>query len=107
MHKLWRAGVISTAFLALAACDNGAKQPTAPVSPPVRTACTTPEEAGHKMADITKKLAEALTAKRITEDDYRGYNATLGTGLRAWSEHQDLKGYCAALDKVVTDAALP
>lgn len=69
-------------------------------------ACTTPEQAGQKATDLTTKLAEAVTAKRMSEDDYRVHNATLRAGLRAWGEKRDLKAYCAALDKVVSDAAL-
>ena len=110
MQTLWRTGAILTLFLGLilglGACGDSGKTPATPPSPPIRMACTTPEEAGHKAEDVTKRLAEALTAKRISEDDFRGYNATIGVGMRAWSEKQDLKGYCAALAKVVSDAGL-
>ena len=106
MRNVWVLAAISAVFLGVAGCgDNGTKPPTPP-SPPIHMACTTPEQAGQKAADVTKKLAEAVTAKRISQDDYNAHNATIGTGLRAWSEKQDLKAYCAALDKVVTDAAL-
>ena len=106
MRNVWRAGAISTCLLGLAACDNSANKPATPPSPPIHMACVTPEQAAQKAADITRKLAEAVTAKRISEDDYRAHNVTFGAGLRAWSEKQDLKAYCAALDKVVKDAAL-
>jgi hypothetical protein len=106
MQTLWRTGAILTLFLALAACGDSGKKPATPPSAPVRMACTTPEEAGHKAEDVTKKLTEALDAKRISYADYQGYNATLGVGRTAWSEKHDLKGYCDALAKVISDAGL-
>ena len=106
MQTFCRIGAILTVLLVLAGCGDSAKKPAMPPSPPIRMVCTTPEQAGHKAEDVTKKLAEALSSKRISEDDYRGYNATLGMGMRAWSESHDLKAYCAALEKVVGDAAL-
>ena len=106
MQTVYRIGAILTVLLGLAACGDSAKKPAMPPSLPIRMACTTPEQAGHKAEDVTKKLAAALSSKRISEDDYRGYNATVGTGMRAWSESHDLKAYCAALEKVVADAAL-
>jgi hypothetical protein len=106
MRLAGRAALISIVLLGLVACDNSSNKPSAPQSPPVSMACTTPEQAGKKAQDITRKLGEALSAKRITEDDFRGYAATLGMGLQAWGERQDLKAYCAALDKVVNDAGL-
>ena len=99
-------GAISVGLLGLGACNDSTNKPATPPSPAIRMACTTPEQAAQKAADVTCKLSEALTAKRISEDDYRAYNATFGAGLRAWSEKQDLKAYCGALDKVVSDAAL-
>ena len=106
MQTVWRTGLILSVCLGLVACGDSAKKPATPPSPPIHMVCTTPTQAGQKAQDVTKKLAEALTAKRINEDDFRGYNATLGVGMRAWSEKQDLKAYCAALEKVVTDAGL-
>ncbi|MBI1213809.1 MAG: hypothetical protein GC190_20300 [Alphaproteobacteria bacterium] len=106
MQRLKPAALVLTALVVLAACDNGGNKASTPPSPPVSMACTTPAEAGKKAQDITRKLGEALSAKRISDDDFRAYTATLGTGLQAWSERQDLKGYCAALDKVVNDAGL-
>jgi hypothetical protein len=103
MQKVWRAALISSVLLGIAACDN---KPATPPSPPIHMACTTPAQAGQKAQEITRKLGEAVTAKRISDDDYRAYNATLSTGLQAWGEKQDLKAYCAALDKVVSDAGL-
>lgn len=105
MRRVWALGCSAALFLA--ACDNSTPQkPATPPSAPVRMACATPEQAGLKAADVTRKLSEAATAKRITEDEYRAFNAAMGEGLRAWAEKQDLKGYCAALDKIVTDAGL-
>ena len=107
MRNAWVVGAILAAGLGLTACDDSSKKPPAPPpSPPIRMACTTPEQAAQKLTDITKKLAAAVTAKQISEDDYRAHNATIGVGLRAWSEKHDIKAYCAALDKVVSDAAL-
>lgn len=107
MQMVRRAALLSTALLGLAACDNGSnKPPGPPASPAISMACTTPVEAGKKAQDITRKLGEALTAKRITDDDYRALNVTLGSGYQAWSERQDLKAYCAALEKVVNDGGL-
>ena len=106
MQNVWRAGAFSIVLLSLAGCDNSANKPATPPSPPIHVACTTPEQAGQKAKDITQKLGEAATAKRINDDDYRAYNTTLGMGYQAWSEKQDLKAYCAALDKVVNDAGL-
>lgn len=104
MAKWLRTGSILL-FLGLAGCGDSSK-PAALPSPPVHMACTTPDEAGLKAGDVTRKLAEALDAKRITYDDYRGFDATLGVGRRAWAEKQDLKAYCASLEKVVNDAGL-
>lgn len=105
MQKVSRAAVILTVLVGLAACDNSSNKPP-PASPPVSMACTTPAEAGKKAQDITRKLGEALSAKQISDDDYRALNLTLGSGFQAWSERQDLKAYCAALDKVVHDGGL-
>ena len=106
MKHVWRAAAISAAVFGLAACDNGAKKPTAPAVSPIQMSCANPQEAGIKARDITRRLSEELTAKRISDEDYRGYVATLNSGYNAWGERQDLKGYCAALQKVVSDAAL-
>lgn len=99
--------VLIAACLAMAACDNSQpKQPAAGQSPPVRTACTTPEQAGLKAQDITHKLVEARKQGKITPDQYVVFNNTMSDGFRAWAERQDLKAYCAALNRVVTDAGL-
>lgn len=100
-------GLILLAFLMMAGCGDGTP-PTksAGASPPVRTACTTPEQAGLKAASVTRKLVEAKKTGKITQDQYDAYNNTMGQGLRAWSERDDLVAYCAALNRIVTDAAL-
>ena len=95
--------MISTALIALAACDN---KPAAPPSTPIHMSCMNPQEAGQKAREITIRLGEEVTAKRISNDDYRAYVATLNVGYEAWGERQDLKAYCAALEKVVRDARL-
>jgi hypothetical protein len=104
MRQLIRPGAILL-FLGVAACGDSSK-PAPPPSAPIRMACTTPQEAGMKALDVTRKLTEALDAKRITADEFRAFDATLGVGRRAWSERQDLKAYCGSLEKVVQDAKL-
>jgi len=97
------------AILALAACGESTpsnQQKAAGASPALRTACTTPEQAGLKAGDVTRKLVEAKKTGKITQDEYDAYNTTLGQGLQAWSERQDLVAYCGALDRIVKDADL-
>jgi hypothetical protein len=103
---IYRALTILCLTLTVASCGESSNKPAAPASPPIHMACTTPEQAGLKAADITRKLVEQKKAGTITQDEYAGYNNTLGQGLRAWAERQDLKAYCAALDRVVKDAGL-
>lgn len=94
-------------LLALAGCgDSSPPKKSAGASPPVRTACTTPEQAGLKAGDVTRKLVEAKKTGKITQDQYDGFNNTMGQGLRAWSERNDLAAYCNALNRIVADAAL-
>ena len=93
------------AFLALTACGESAPQQKAG-SPPLRIACTTPEQAGLKAGDITRKLVEVKKTGTITQDQYDAYNRTMGEGLQAWSERQDLAAYCGALNEIVTGAGL-
>lgn len=96
------------ALFALAACGESGpqNQKAAGASPPLRIACTTPEQAGLKAGDITRKLVEAKKSGKITQDQYDAYNTTMGQGLQAWSERQDLVAYCGALNRIVTDAGL-
>jgi hypothetical protein len=94
------------AFLVLAACGESAPKNAAGAGPPLRTACTTPEQAGLKATDVTRKLVEAKKAGKISQDEYDAYNATMGQGLQAWSERQDLTAYCGALDQIVKGAGL-
>ena len=94
------------AMLALVACGESAPQKAAGTSPAVRTACTTPEQAGLKAGDVTRKLVEIKKAGKITQDEYDAYNLTMGQGLQAWSERQDLVAYCGALDRIVKGAGL-
>lgn len=94
------------ALTALAACGDASKKQNAGTSPPVRVACTTPEQAGLKAADITSRLVDQKKAGTISPEQYAALNNTLSQGLQAWSDHQDLKAYCAALDRVVQDAGL-
>jgi len=101
-----RTALAAIPLLCLAACGESAPQPSAGASPPIRTACTTPEQAGAKAQDITHKLVEARKTGTITQDQYVAFNTTMGNGFRAWAERQDLKAYCAALDRVQKDANL-
>jgi hypothetical protein len=101
--------LLLAAFAALTACGENTpeqKQQSAGASPPIRLACTTPEQAGAKAQDVTRKLLEARKQGAITQDEYVAFNMTMSGGLRAWAEQQDLKSYCAALDRIVTDAQL-
>ena len=93
------------AVLSLAACGDSSKTSTSK-TPPVRVACTTPEQAGNKAADITRKLVEAKKQGTITQDQYIAFNNIMSSGFRAWAERQDLKTYCATLDRLVKDASL-
>lgn len=93
--------------LALAGCgDSGKPKQSAGSSKPVRMACRTIDEAAMKAQDITRKLAEGRKQGTITQDEYIGYTNTVSDGLSAWAERQDLRAYCAALQRVVTDANL-
>ena len=97
------------ACLALAACGESTpqgRQKSAGASPPMHLACTTPDQAGLKARDVTHKLVEAKKTGKITPDQYNAFNATMGQGLNAWSERQDLVAYCGALDRIVKDAGL-
>jgi len=94
-------------LLILTACgESTPPQGSSGTSPPMRTACTTPEQAGAKAQDITHKLVEGRKTGTITQDQYVAFNTTMSNALLAWSEKQDLKAYCAALDRIATDANL-
>jgi hypothetical protein len=101
-----RTAFVILALFALAACGDSTPKQSAGASKPVRMACRTIDEAGMKAQDIQRKLAEARKQGTITQDEYVAYNNTVGEGLRAWAERQDLRAYCAALQRVVTDASL-
>jgi hypothetical protein len=96
--------VLSVAF---AACgDSGKPKQSAGSSKPVRMACRTIDEAAMKAQDVTRKLAEGRKQGTITQDEFIAYTNTVSDGLGAWAQRQDLKAYCAALQRVVTDAGL-
>jgi Tfp pilus assembly protein PilP len=101
---MMRHAPILIAALALAACGDSAPKQTAGSSKPVRMACRTIDEAAMKAQDITRKLAEGRKQGTITQDEYIAYTHTVSDGLSAWAERQDLRAYCAALQRVVTDA---
>lgn len=102
-----RPSLVALALLSLAACgDSTPKKQSAGASAPIRMACTTPQQAGLKAQDITRKLSEARKQGTITQDEYIAFNNTMSGGLRAWSERQDLKAYCATLERIVQDADL-
>jgi hypothetical protein len=99
--------LLAALCLALAGCgDSGKPKQSAGTSKPVRMACRTIDEAAMKAQDITRKLAEGRKQGTITQDEYIAYTNTVSDGLSAWAERQDLRGYCAALQRVVTDAGL-
>lgn len=95
--------VLVLALTILAACGEQAPKQS---SPTVRLACTTPEQAGAKAQDITHKLVEARKAGKITPEEYAALNNTMSNGFRDWADRQDLKAYCATLDRVMKDAGL-
>jgi hypothetical protein len=104
-----RLATIAVALLPLvvAACgESPPQQASSGASPPIRTACTTPEQAGAKAQDITRKLVEARKTGAITQDEYAAFNTAMSNTLAGWSEKQDLKAYCAALERIATDAEL-
>lgn len=96
---------VAVSLLALASCGESTPK-TAGAKPPVRLACATPEQAGLKAQDITGKLVEARKQGKITPDEYAALNDTMSNGFRDWAERQDLKAYCATLDRIVKDAGL-
>jgi hypothetical protein len=106
MRDMIRFALSILALLALAACGDSKPQQSAGTSKPIRVACRTIDEAGQKAQDIQRKLAEARKAGTINQDEYVAYNDTVGEGLSAWAERQDLRAYCAALQRVVTDSGL-
>jgi hypothetical protein len=102
-----RPGIAALALLTLTACgDSTPPKQSAGASPPIRMACTTPEQAGLKAHDVARKLSEGRKQGTITQDEYVAFNNTMSGGLRAWSERQDLRAYCATLDRIVRDANL-
>ncbi|MFM9864721.1 MAG: hypothetical protein ACKVRO_14055 [Micropepsaceae bacterium] len=103
---MYRTVIIIVSALALASCGDSTPKQSAGASKPVRMACRTPDEAGMKAQDITRKLAEARKAGTISQDEYVAFNNTMSDGLRTWAERQDLRAYCATLQRVVTDASL-
>lgn len=103
---MYRIVICTLSALTLSACGDSAPKQSAGASKPVRMACRTPDEAGMKAQDITRKLAEARKAGTISQDEYVAYNNTMSDGLRIWAERQDLRAYCATLQRVVIDASL-
>lgn len=104
MHRV--ALLAAFAAASLSACGDSSQKTSAAQSPPVRLACTTPEQAGAKAADITRKLVEAKKQGTITQDQYLAFNTMMSNGFRAWAERQDLRTYCLTLDQIVKGASL-
>ena len=98
--------VLAVAFATLSACGESSKQQAASSSPPVRKACTTPEQAGMKAADLTRRLIELKKQGTISAEEYTSLNGMMSSGFRAWAEQQDLKAYCATLERVTQAAGL-
>lgn len=90
----------------LSACGDPAKQSAKTESSPVRKSCTTPEQAGLKAADLTRKLVDLKKLGTITPEEYASLNGMMSSGFRAWADQQDLKAYCATLDRVSKSAGL-
>lgn len=93
-------------LLLLTACGESTPPKSAGSSPPIRMACRTPQEAGMKAQDVTRKLVEARKDGRLTPEQYVAFNSVMSDGLRGWSETENLAAYCATLQRVVTDAGL-
>lgn len=106
MGRMNRIALGVLAALALVACGESTPKQSAGASKPVRMACRTPDEAGMKAQDITRKLAEARKNGTISQDQYVAFNNTMSDGFRTWAERQDLRAYCTTLQSIVTDASL-
>jgi hypothetical protein len=91
---------------AIPACGEAPKKQATSQEAAIRKPCTTPEQAGARAAEITRKLVEQRRKDAITADEYATYNSMMGAGFKAWAEQQDLKAYCATLDQVSARAAL-
>ena len=98
--------ILVAALATLSACGDSSKQQAASSSPPVKKSCTTPEQAGMKAADLTRKLVELRTQGTISAEEYSSLNGMMSNAFRAWAEQQDLKAYCAKLDRVSKSAGL-
>ncbi len=98
--------ILVAALATLSACGESSKQQTASSSPPVRKSCTTPEQAGTKAADLTRKLIELKKQGTISTEEYSSLNGMMSNAFRAWAEQQDLKSYCTTLDRVSKAAGL-
>lgn len=93
-------------FLVLAACGEAPKKRTATEDRPARQTCTSPEEAGAKAAEITRKLVEQRRKSILTDEEYASFNDMMSAAFKAWAETQDLKAYCLRLEGVATSAKL-
>lgn len=92
--------------LTLAACGEAPKKQAATEDRPVTQPCTSPEQAGTKAAKITRELVERRKKSLMTDEEYARFNSMMSAAFQAWAETQDLKAYCAKLDKVATAAGL-
>jgi hypothetical protein len=109
--ELWaimktRTILVLLSLSALVACGEAPKKQAATQEQQLRKPCTTPEQAGTRAAEITRKLVERRRADAITADQYAAYNNMMSAGFKSWAERQDLKAYCATLDRVSKEAAL-
>jgi len=93
-------------FLVLATCGEPPKKQTAAEHLPARQTCTSPEQAGAKAAEITRKLVEQRRKSLMTDEEYANLNDMMSAAFKAWAETQDLKAYCGRLDRVATSAKL-
>ena len=98
--------ILVAALATLSACGDSSKQQAASSSPTVRKSCTTPEQAGMKAADLTRKLIELKKQGTISAEEYSSLNGMMSNAFRAWAEQQDLKSYCSTLDRVSKAAGL-
>jgi hypothetical protein len=98
--------LVLLSLAAIPACGEAPKKQSSSQQTTVRVPCTTPEQAGARAAEITRKLVERRRQDTLTADQYATYNSMMSAGFQAWAEKQDLKAYCATLDKVSREAAL-
>jgi hypothetical protein len=93
-------------FLALAACGEAPKKKAEAEARAAVQTCTSPEQAGARAADITRKLVAQRRKSILTDEEYVRLNNMMSAAFKAWAETQDLTAYCTKLERVATEANL-